>query len=162
MKNKFLSGFFLVSSLAMGVNAKDYKTDIHIAISSSDIGSENKTAYNMGYGISKTFDNKIFTAVSFDVEYASPQRGSLYGYGVDFKLGYNFWNKLNIYSIVAGKGQSTNGDAAYGFGYGAGVEYPVTQSVGIAVEYKNYNMVSSNIPDDEYEILGLNLKYPNC
>ncbi|WP_333804278.1 hypothetical protein [Sulfurospirillum sp.] len=145
--------------LGMNAYAKDYVEDVHGGITRSTVDGEHKAAFNAGYGITKTLDNKVLFGVAFNGEYSNLSDGSLWGAGTDFKLGYNVWEKLNAYGIVGAKLQSVDGNAGYGLGYGLGVDYPITRTISAAVEYKNYNMNASNIPDYDYKTLGLNLKY---
>lgn len=79
--------------------------------------------------------------------------------GGDLKLGYNVWDKLNIYAIGGYKIQDLDGIEGYGFGYGAGVEYPVIEHIVMAVEYKTYRMSGRNYKDYDYDTVGLILKY---
>ncbi|MFW9620218.1 MAG: outer membrane beta-barrel protein [Sulfurospirillum sp.] len=149
----------IAAVLALNSYAKDYGEYVHGSISSASVDGEHKAAYTIGYGITKTLDNKVFFGVAFDGEYSNLSDGPLYGAGTDFKLGYNVWDKVNAYGILGAKLQSVDGNAGYGLGYGLGVDYPITRTISAAVEYKNYNMNASNIPDYDYKTLGLNLKY---
>lgn len=149
----------MAAVFALNGYAKDYGEDIFGGISRASIDGEHKAAYTLGYGLTKTLDNKLFFGVAFSGEYANLSDGTLWGAGTDFKLGYNVWEKVNAYGIVGAKLQSVDGNAGSGLGYGLGVDYPITRSISAALEYKTYNMNANNIPDYDYKTLGLNLKY---
>lgn len=159
MKKVLLFAILFVALVAVDSYAKDYGEDIHGGISTANIDGEHKPAFNIGYGVTKSLDNKMIFGVEFDGEYANLSDGSLYGAGTNLKLGYNVWDKMNAYGIVGAKIQSLDGNAGYGLGYGLGIDYPITRAISAAVEYKNYNMNASNISDYDYKTLGLNLKY---
>lgn len=159
MKKVLLFAVLFVTLVTIDSYAKDYVEDIHGGISRATIDGEHKAAFDIGYGITKTLDNKVLLGVAFNGEYSNLTDGAMYGAGTDFKLGYNVWNKMNAYGILGAKLQSVDGNAGYGLGYGLGLDYPITRAISAAVEYKSYNMNASNIPDYDYKTLGLNLKY---
>lgn len=93
------------------------------------------------------------------METASISDTHIYGLNGDLKLGYNVWDKLNVYAIGGYKLQDLDGTSGYGLGYGAGMEYPITQHIITAIEYKTYHMSRSDYKDYDFDTIGLNLKY---
>ncbi len=149
----------LAALFALNSYAKDYREDVHGGIARANLMHDNRTAFTVGYGITKSLDNKMLLGVSFDADFVELADGSLIGAGTDLKLGYNVWERLNAYGILGAKLQSVDGDAAYGLGFGVGVDYPINKDLSAAVEYKDYTMNASNISDYDYKTVGLVLKY---
>ncbi len=150
----------LSAVLAMSIQAADYRTDVFAGVSGTKIdGVDTKADVSLGFGVSKVYSNKVYAGVDFDVSYFGLDGVSVYGIGGDLKLGYNVWDKLNVYGIGGYKIHSFEGDAAYGFGYGIGMEYPVYKNVIASVDYKTYKMDSSNVGDYDYQTAGVKLRY---
>ncbi len=156
---KILYVVSIAALIALDSYSKDYGEDIHGGVSRLSLEGEHKPIFNLGYGITKSLDNKVILGVSFDGEYASLAEGSLVGAGTDLKVGYNVWDKMNAYGLVGAKFQSIDSNSGYGLGYGFGVDYPITRTISAAVEYKSYNMNASNTQDYDSKTVGLNLKY---
>lgn len=155
-----LIGCVVAGLLSTSAMAKDFDYDIHVGVSNMDIkDGDNGANYTIGYGVTKTFDNKVVAGVSFDLDYANVGSTDIYGVGADLKLGYNVYKDVNVYALGGYKIQSVEGDSAYGFGYGAGIDYAVTRNIVAAVEYKTYDMSASNFEDYKYQTLGASLKY---
>lgn len=145
---------------SMPMMARDFYYDIHAGIAQLNIKDGDEGAvYNLGYGVTKTFDNRVVFGVAFDLDAGKIESKSIYGLSGDLKLGYNVWDKLNIYAIGGYKIQDLDGVDGYGFGYGAGVEYSITEHIVTAIEYKTYHMDGRNYKDYDYDTVGLILKY---
>ena len=153
-------GCVLAGLSSMPMMARDFYYDIHAGVAQLSIkDGDEGSIYTIGYGVTKTFDNSVVFGVAFDLDAGNIESKKIYGLGGDLKLGYNVWDKLNIYAIGGYKIQDLNGVEGYGFGYGAGVEYSVTEHIVTAVEYKTYHMSGRNYKDYDYDTVGLILKY---
>lgn len=146
--------------LSTSMMAQDFYYDIHAGVAQLSIKDGDEGAiYNIGYGVTRTFDNNIVFGVAFDVDDGKIGNTTIYGLSGDLKLGYNVWDKLNIYAIGGYKIQDSEGVESYGFGYGAGMEYPIYQNIIAAVEYKTYSMSGRDYRDYDFETIRLNIKY---
>ncbi len=159
-----LSQCILIASLLGGLSttviAKSFDYDIHLGISSYDGHAEYKgTNFNLGYGVTKIFDNNVLFGVTVDSEYTSIKEKEIYSLSGDLRVGYNVLKKLNVYAIGGYKIETMEDITGYGFGYGIGLEYPITQHSAVAVEYKTYAMTSKNRSDYDVTIAGIKFKY---
>lgn len=150
----------LLGSLVTTLMAKGFDYDIHLGLSNYESNDGNKGAnFNIGYGITKVFDNNTLMGVTVDSEYASIKEKEIYSLSGDFKAGHNFWKKLNVYAIGGYKIQTIDAITGYGFGYGGGIEYLFNDHMMAALEYKTYAMISKHAGDYDVTIVGIKLKY---
>lgn len=150
----------MVAGLSTSMVAQDFDYDIHLGVLNFNMKDGDKGAnFNIGYGVTKKFESGIIMGVSGDLEYTRIQRQGVYSLGGDLKLGYNVWDKLNLYAIGGYKIQNIDDTTGYGFGYGAGIEYPITQRVWASFEYKTYAMTCSDRNDYDFSTAGFKLKY---
>lgn len=162
-----------LSTLALNSTAKEVLTDIHLTGSSSQAANIDSTEIGIGYGVSAYFDNHIYAGTSLDFSGGkldstnvyiprnsrSRSDDNLFTTGVDFKLGYAFFsNKLAIYGIGSAIYQGISGIDGAGFGYGAGVDYRITEHIALNLEYKTYSM-TSNYADYDYDKISTGIKY---
>ena len=119
--------------------------------------NENANGVGISWGFEKTLENKIYSSITFDIDYADIKNQALTGYSGNLKLGYSPLKDLNIYAIGSALTQSYT-TTAYGFGYGAGASYNITKSIGLQAEYKTYAMTAESY---EYDTSSLTagLKY---
>ena len=171
---KLVIGALTVSTLLLNnVSAKETLMDIHLTGVSSTAAEIDATEIGIGYGVSVYLDNSIFWGVSFDFSGGTLDKNqvkienktstknddSIYTAGGDFKLGYAlFDNKLAMYGIGSGIYQGIGGIDGAGFGYGAGVDYRITDHIALNVEYKTYSM-TTNYGDYDYDRVSTAIKY---
>ena len=171
---KLVLGTLTVSTLLLNnVSAKETLMDIHLTGVSSTAANIDATEIGIGYGVSVYLDNSIFLGLSFDfsggkldnskvkIENKPSTRNddNIYTTGGDLKLGYAlFNNKLALYGIGSGIYQGIGGIDGAGFGYGAGVDYRITDHIALNVEYKTYSM-TTNYGDYDYDRVSSGLKY---
>ena len=171
---KLVLGALTVSTLFLNdVSARETLMDIHLTGISSTAANIDANEIGIGYGVSVYLDNSIFLGVSFDFSAgkldnsqikienhtSTKNDDSLYTAGGDFKLGYALFNsKLAVYGIGSGIYQSIGGIDGAGFGYGAGVDYRITDNIALNVEYKTYSM-TSNFGDYDYDRVSSGVKY---
>lgn len=171
---KLVVGALTVSTLLLNnVSARETLMDIHLTGVSSTAAEINAQEIGIGYGVSVYTDSGIFLGVSFDFSGGTLDKNqvkienrtstknddSIYTAGGDFKLGYAlFSNKLALYGIGSGIYQSIGGIDGAGFGYGAGVDYRITDNIALNVEYKTYSM-TSNFGDYDYDRISTGIKY---
>ena len=119
--------------------------------------NEKANGVGISWGFEKTLENKIYTSITFDIDYADIKNQALMGYSGNLKLGYSPLKDLNIYAIGSALTQSYT-TSAYGFGYGGGVSYDITKSIGLQAEYKTHTMIA-NTYEYDYSIATAGLKY---
>ena len=119
--------------------------------------NEKANGVGISWGFEKTLENKIYTSITFDIDYADIKNQALMGYSGNLKLGYSPLKDLNIYAIGSALTQSYT-TSAYGFGYGEGVSYDITKSIGLQAEYKTHTM-TANTYEYDYSIATAGLKY---
>lgn len=121
--------------------------------------SEN--VYEIGYGLSKYFDNGFMWGVELDLGMVDAQSNDGYYYGGDFKLGITPFSDFAVYGIGAVIWQDfENGLSGGGFGYGGGAEYRLTSWFTLAGEYKTYNMTYDRIGvEEDYNSALLKMKF---
>jgi hypothetical protein len=150
----------LVATLITTANAAQAKRDIHFGVGLSEvINNEAETEYKIGYGINKTFESGIYAGVVIDFGYSNSEKDSIFTYGTDGRLGVTI-KDLSTYGIVSALYQTFD-DAitGYAFGYGAGMEYAISDSFAVAVEYKSYSPTMENGVSYDYTNTNLILKY---
>ena len=171
---KLVVGALTVSTLLLNnVSAAETLKDIHLTGISSTAADIDANEIGIGYGVSVYLDNSIFWGVSFDLsggtldnsqikienKTSTKNDDSLYNAGGDFKLGYAlFNNKLALYGIGSAFYQGIGGIDGAGLGYGAGVDYRITDNIALNVEYKTYSM-TSNFGDYDYDRISTGIKY---
>lgn len=172
MKKLALVAFSVSTLLLSNVSAKETLTDIHLVGISSTAANIDSKEIGIGYGVSLYLDNSIFWGLSFDFSggkldnskikidnKTTNKNDNIYTAGADFKLGYAlFDNKLALYGIGSGIYQSIGGIDGAGFGYGAGVDYRITNNIALNLEYKTYSM-TTNYGDYDYDRVSSGIKY---
>jgi hypothetical protein len=144
--------------LAMGAQAQTLK-DIHIAGGVGDVMQESsKSAYEVGYGVTKYFDSGLMSGVSFNFGMVNGTESS-YTYGADLSVGLSLAKKLSVYGIGSATYQTFKNTGGSGFGYGGGAEYRFNDTFAAAAEYKTYNMVYDSGMDYDYSTSLFKLKY---
>jgi opacity protein-like surface antigen len=161
---KIVSTLLVASAVASSIFAKEVVTDVHIGGASSKVLDKDSTEYNIGYGVTSYSDNNIYFGISFDLSYGEIElinkNLNVYSYSADGKLGYAFFDKkLGAYGIVSGMYQSIDSLNGAGFGYGAGLDYRITDHIAINLEYKTYDMKSDKMPDYTHEKVISNIKF---
>ncbi|MDY3203849.1 MAG: outer membrane beta-barrel protein [Arcobacter sp.] len=172
MKKLALVAFSVSTLLLSNVSAKETLMDIHLVGISSTAANIDSKEIGIGYGVSLYLDNSIFWGLSFDFSAGkldnseikidnktTNKNDNIYTAGADFKLGYAlFDNKLALYGIGSGIYQSIGGIEGAGLGYGAGVDYRITNNIALNLEYKTYSM-TSNYGDYDYDRVSSGIKY---
>ncbi len=77
---------------------------------------------------------------------------------VDLKGGYSPFKNFSVFVLVAGAGQYIESNAAYGFGYGVGMDYMLTDSIILDVRYKTYSMKDALL-DYDYDKAVASIRY---
>jgi len=137
------------------------KKDFSVAVGTSTaMGSSSEMEYKLGYGVTKYFDSGIMAGVNFEVGLMNGEKENNYDYSGNVKVGFSPIKNGAVYGIGSAIYQSIGTEiSGYGFGYGAGVEYRITDSFAAAVEYKTYSMTLESGIDYDYDNTSAVLKY---
>jgi hypothetical protein len=143
--------FLLMAStlLLSNLNAQTLK-DFYVAGGNADIGTTSQSVYEIGYGVSKYFDNGFMWGMELNGGMINAERNNGYYYGGDFKLGITPIKNFSVYGLGAViKQDFDNGLSAGGFGYGGGAEIRLTSWFALAGEYKTYSMTYDRVRIDQ-------------
>jgi hypothetical protein len=143
--------------LTTALSAETIK-DIHVGASSTDLDNQTNTAYNIGYGVTKHTDSGIALGVSFDLGMISTDTEDIYQYGGDLKIGYTY-RDLSVYALGSVLSQDLAGGTGLGFGYGAEIEYRITESFAASAQYKTYDMELEGVTPYDFSSSTMNVKY---
>ena len=151
---KLTTATFLVATMTQMAQAQ-----MVLSVQGTNVEYMNENANGIGisWGFEKTLENKIYSSITFDIDYADIKNQALTGYSGNLKLGYSPLKDLNIYAIGSALTQSYN-TTAYGFGYGGGISYNITNSIGLQAEYKTHTMTANSYEYDT-SIATAGLKY---
>ena len=165
MRIKSVGIIISILLLATIAQATPTKMNVSVGVASVDVGEKSGTGYDVGFGYGKYYDGGMYWGGEFILEYADINAINIIGYAADIRLGYTPVNTalkdFTLYGIGAAMYQSVDDRENSGFGYGAGLEYRITNTVGVNVDYKTFNMKPSNIGflDYDYTKTGVSVKY---
>ena len=163
LKKYFMTVFLSYILYIPSLNAMD----LHIGVNSIDVDNFGSgIEYSIGWGADSRNikkDTNFYYGANFDFGIAQVDVEDLLNYTFDLKVGYLITKEFSIYAIGTGAIQDTNNYESYGFGYGAGLDYKISDSFALSSEYKTYTM-TPNIngvagADYDYKKVGINLKY---
>lgn len=129
-------------TLTTGATAKDITKHINVGANQTTLNEKSGTGFNIGYGVTRVFENDIMAA--FDLNYAQAEIDgeTLNNYGGDIKLGYQVHKDIAVYAMGSGIAQSFNNTEAYGYGVGGGAEYTPFEHFGVGINYLTYSMTA--------------------
>ena len=151
--------FLLGSALVLLTTTAFADNNFYIGGDSSKIENETAKEFTIGYGVNNVKDDRKGLYWAINMEYGYIKLDSEHGYNVsgDLDLGLSPLDNLSVYGIISCLIQNINTEA-YGFGYGAGVEYDFSKKISTSLDYKTYNM-NYDLGDYDYDKFGLSLKY---
>lgn len=162
---KKLSSLLLAATLAVSSLAADeVRKAVYIGAATASIENESMTEVVFGFGGDKIYDSGLIMGFHSEYSYGSIETGSsndksgVSTIEFDFKGGYSPFKNFSVFALVAGAGQYIESDAAYGFGYGAGMDYMLTDSIILDVRYKTYSMKDALL-DYDYDKAVASLRY---
>lgn len=162
---KKLSSLLMAAAIAASTLAADeLRKTVYIGAASSSIENENMTEAVFGFGVDKIYDSGLIIGFHNEYSYGSVEAGSsndksgVSTIEFDLKGGYSPFKKFSVFALVAAAGQYIASDAAYGFGYGAGMDYMLTDSIILDVRYKTYRM-KDVLLDYDYDKAVVSLRY---
>ena len=167
MRNN-LKAVVLTSCLALTTVASAY---MEVGVATQEYGNTSITGFNVGFGSDTYTAIGFYTGFDFDVNLGEVYSEEVIGMGIDLNIGWSFFDALAIYGLIGYNSQSIYSSAKseyntfLGLGYGAGVNYKLSNNFAIDVKYKKakleyYDTTNSEFTgrDFDYTSLGVNLK----
>jgi opacity protein-like surface antigen len=138
---KSLLAISLIAGFASSLYASGFDTKVSIGASSAEIDGESYTQYGLGYTSNKTLDNGIILGFGNSISYGNVTSGiEVTTLDMDVRAGYEIINNLTGYALGTGVYQYMDDNSATGLGYGASLEYKLTDNIALEGSYKTTNM----------------------
>ena len=136
-------------------------TDLHAGVMQATVANASNVGYTVGYGYATSWENGIYLGGALDYDIVDVNNQSTSSFGGDIKLGYEVLNHLALYGMVAATYQSLDKSTGGGFGYGAGVDYIISDSFAVGAEYLTYSISPQYVQALAYDYnkASLTLKY---
>jgi len=167
MKKK-LKLLVLTGLLAVGTTASAY---IEVGVAKQEYASTSITGFNVGLGSDTYWDSGFYSGFDFDVNFGELYSEQVLGLGMDINLGWSFFDSLALYGLIGYNSQSiyntsrSEFNTYLGLGYGAGVNYKITDNFAVDLKYKKATLEYFDTTefkfsgsDFDYTSLGINLK----
>jgi opacity protein-like surface antigen len=150
---KSLLAISLISSFAFA----EFETKALVGASSANLDGENFTQYNVGYTANTRLENQVILGFGNTLSYGSSDKLDVYTLDLDLKAGYEIYKDLTAFAIGTGAVQSADNDSAWGYGYGAALEYKLTSNVSLEGSYKTLTMQDG--VDYDYDTTNFGVKF---
>ncbi len=137
-----------------------------------EYSGETTLGYNLGIGSDVYMDNSLYMGFDFDLIFGKLNSEQVLGLGFDLNVGWEAVKGLALYGLIGVNTQSIYNSSEsifnnyYGFDYGAGVNYQISNSFAVDVKYKTSSMsyydhadTGHNYADMDFSSIGINLKY---
>ncbi len=152
---KSLLAISLISSFAFA----EFDTKAVVGASSAKVDGENYTQYNVGYTAQTKLESQVILGFGNTLSYGNVDSGrELIGLDMDLKAGYEVYKDLTAFAIGTGAVQSLDNNSSWGLGYGASLEYKLTQTVSLEGSYKTTDMDNSR-GDYDYDTANFAVKF---
>ena len=152
---KSLLAISLISSFAFA----EFETKALVGISSAKVDSESYTQYNVGYTANTRLENQVILGFGNALSYGSKDSLEVYTLDMDLKAGYEVYKDLTAFAIGTGAVQSVDNNSAWGYGYGAALEYKLTSNVSLEGSYKTLSMQDGVNYDYDTTNFGVKFNY---
>lgn len=148
---KVLAAAVATALVTQGVWAE---AEMTVRVASSEILENSQLQYGLGYGFTSYHNNGFAWSSETFLDYAQLEDTNVIGFGTALKLGYSmFSNDLYLYGLGGLLVQDV-GDGAYGFGFGAGVNYRFAEHFSVGAEYQQYSMQELTVDYDYTQASG--------
>ncbi len=131
--------------------------------------SDSEMVHAIGWSTTDTKSSGLVLGMTLEAEYSKLDEVTTYGLAGEGKVGMNVTQNVDVYGIVGGKVESfradeTDGLNAYGFGFGLGAEYKLSDSMSVEAKYVTYSMTTAEddpIDNVDYDSskAAVNLRY---
>ena len=162
--NKLSSLLMAAAIVASTLAADELRKTVYIGAATASIENESMTEAVFGFGVDKIYNSGLIIGFHNEYSYGSVETGSsndksgVSSIEFDLKGGYSPFKNFSVFALVAAAGQYIESDAAYGFGYGAGMDYMLTDSFILDVRYKTYSM-KDTLLDYDYDKAVASIRY---
>ena len=150
---KKLKKLLTLSALGM-VLTSSLNAEIQIGVGTAEIGTASGMNYSIGYGATHTFNNGVYAGFLANLNYLDSDEiendDNSMSLTAEGRLGYTIQD-LSLYGIL---GYAIY-DSLMGMGYGGGVTYQITNTIGLGAEYKTFSL--EDVID--YDIITANLSF---
>lgn len=158
MKRRLLA-IFLIASITPFLNATGFDTKISIGASSAKIAGDTYTQFGIGYSSNKLLDNGIILGFGNSLSYGNVRNGvDVTSADMDLRVGYEIINNLTAFALGTGVYQYMDNSSATGLGYGASLEYRISNNVSLEGTYKTTEM-SYSTRNYDYETSNFAVKF---
>lgn len=160
LSSLLLAVVIAVSSLA----ADEVRKTVYIGAATASIEKESMTEGVFGFGMDKIYSSGMLWGFHSEYSFgklsddATNENDMVATIEFDLKAGFVPFRDLSVFALVAAAGQYIENDGAYSFGYGAGMDYALTQNIIFDVRYKTYSMKNSLL-DYDYDKAVASLRY---
>ncbi len=159
MKKKILA-LSLIASFATLLNAVDFDTKVSVGATSAKLDGENYTQYGLGYTANTNLNNGIILGFGNSLYYGNVKSGvDVTTLDMDLRAGYEVMHNLTLFAIGSGVGQYMDNSTSAGLGYGASLEYKLTQHVFLEGMYKTTDMRYSTDNKYDYDTTNFAVKF---
>jgi len=162
---KKLTSLLLAATLAVSSLAADeVRKTVYIGAATASIEDESMTEGVFGFGMDKIYGSGMLWGFHNEYSFgtlsddATNEDSTVSTIEFDLKAGFVPFKGFSVFALVAAAGQYIESDAAYGFGYGAGMDYALSESVILDVRYKTYSM-KDTLLDYDYDKAVASLRY---
>lgn len=149
-----------ISSLA----ADEVRKTVYIGAATASIKNESMTEGVFGFGVDKIYSSCMLWGLHSEYSFGklsddtTNENDMVATIELDLKAGFVPFRDFSVFALVAGAGQYIENDGAYGFGYGAGMDYALSESIIFDVRYKTYSM-KNTLLDYDYDKAVASLRY---
>ena len=156
---KSLVAISLIAGFSTLLNAVDFDTKISVGGSSAKLEGDTYNQYVVGYTSNTKLDNGIMLGFGNSLAYGSANEGiDIVTLDMDLRAGYEIIPSLRGYALGTGVLQTVDDDFAKGLGYGAAVEYRITENMALEGSYKTTHMKES-VSHYDYDTSNIALKF---
>ncbi len=158
MKRKILA-ISLMAAFATLLNAVDFDTKLSVGATSAKIDNESYTQYGIGYTANTALNGGIILGFGNSAYYGNVNSGvEVVSLDMDLRAGYEVLKDLRVFALGTGVYQYIDDSDATGLGYGASLEYKLTQTVSLEGSYKTTDMNYSR-GDYDYDAANFAVKF---
>ena len=173
---KIILILLLTTSLMAKVKEGKMELDIHAVYATAntelDGVDEDKAEYGLGFGLNYVTESNLagahlLVAASFDYLINDSDiytnRSDDDTLDIKIKLGVSAFKRVNTYYIFAARVSGFD-NGLYGTGHGVGLEFRLTNSIGLEGTYVIYDLSPSGtrnigVNDIDHEVVSITLKY---
>ena len=134
---KSLLAISLITSFAFA----EFDTKATVGVTAAELGGKSYTQFGIGYTSNTRLDSGIILGFGNSLYYGNVDSGrEVTTLDLDLRAGYEIYQDLIAFGLGTGVYQYFDDNSATGVGYGASLEYKLTDNVAVEGTYKTTNM----------------------